>query len=59
MAERRVIMCNGIILNNNQYCPHEIKSGPNWGDCAKPKRLTCPETLEEEEQEEIEEDDRE
>ena len=48
-------MCNGIILNNGQTCPFEIMGGPNWGECGMKRGDVCPETLDDE----GEEDDRE
>ncbi len=35
-------MCNGIVLNNHQYCPYEIRSGEDAGDCSRGKKH-CPE----------------
>ncbi len=34
-------MCNGITLNNSQYCPYEIRSGADAGDCFRGKKH-CP-----------------
>lgn len=34
-------MCNGIILNNGQVCPHERKGGSHSGDCDKRRLDIC------------------
>ena len=34
-------MCYGIILNNGRYCPHEIRTGENAGDCSKRRNDYC------------------
>ena len=47
------IMCYGKIIFHGLNCPYEVKSGPNWGKCEKPKWAVCPDSIPDTEDERI------